>query len=130
MAKSLTLRFSPAEEGTVDGNKINQVCTITDPRVMLCMFWLTDAKGTQMIELYTIRDTPSGVEERVRFLSSELNEEAGGAALTMKLASYTSDQVVFTNANGTDPKRSTLTRIGTDQFTSRIELTTRRGKRA
>jgi len=96
--------------------------------MMLCMFWLNGGQGTQMIELYTIRDTATGVEERVRFLSPELNEEPGHKGLTMKLASFSAGQVVFANPNGTYPKRSTLTRIGDDQLTSRIELVDTMGK--
>ena len=115
-------------QGTVNNNTVNQLCTITEPAMMLCMFWLNGAQGTEMIELYTIRDTPTGVEERVRFLSPELNEEPGDKGLTMKLASYSPSQVVFANPNGTYPRRSTLTRIGDDQFTSRIELVDEKGK--
>lgn len=115
-------------EGTVDNNKINQECVVTDPGMMLCMFWMNDAKGTQMIELYTLRDTVDGVVERVRFLSPELNEEAGDKGLTMKLASMTPRQFIFENPTGTYPKRSTVTRVGDDQFTSRIELIDAKGQ--
>jgi hypothetical protein len=130
-AKVADLAFlSGRWEGTVDGNKIHQVCNLTDPATMLCMFWLNDAKGTQMIELYTLRDTPEGVEERARFLTPALNEEAGDKGLTMKLASYMPRQMVFENPNGTYPKRSTLTRVGDDRFTSRIELIDAQGKQS
>jgi hypothetical protein len=114
--------------GHGEWHTVNQVCTVTEPAMMLCMFWLNGGQGTQMIELYTIRDTATGVEERVRFLSPELNEEPGHKGLTMKLASFSPGQVVFANPNGTYPKRSTLTRIGDDQFTSRIELVDTMGK--
>lgn len=114
--------------GTVDSNQIHQECSVTDPEMMLCMFWMTDSKGTQMIELYTLRNSASGVVERVRFLSPELTEEANDKGLTMKLISYSPKQMVFENPNGTYPKRSTLTRVGEDQFTSRIELVDANGK--
>lgn len=116
-------------QGTVDNNMIEQQCVVTDPAMMLCMFWMTDAKGTQMIEIYTLRDTSSGIEERVRFMNPELREEANDKGLTMKLASYTPRQLIFENASGgTYPKRSTLTRVGEDRFTSRIELIDAKGQ--
>ncbi len=116
-------------EGTTGNDKINQQCTMTDPAMMLCMFWMLDGKGTQMVEIYTLRDTPAGIEERVRFMSPELNEEAGSKGLTMKLASYSPREFIFENASGgTYPKRSTLTRVGDDAFNSRIELIDAKGQ--
>jgi hypothetical protein len=51
------------------------------------MFQLTGDKGTELIEFYTIRDTPDAVEERIRFYSPDL-EEGPGNGVTMKLASF------------------------------------------
>ncbi len=115
-------------QGAVGPNTINQFCAMGDPTIMLCMFWLTDEKGTQMIEVYTFRDTPGGVEERIRFFSPSLTEDDSGKGVTMKLASYLPNQVVFENPTGTYPKRSTLTRIGDSQLTSHIELIDAQGK--
>jgi Domain of unknown function (DUF6265) len=115
-------------EGHVDDAKIEQTCSISDPAVMVCMFQLSGNKGTEMIEFYTIRDTPAGVEERVRFYSPELKEEPGDG-LTMKLASSSATTFVFENSNGNNPKRSTLTRTAADEFHSHIELVDAHGKR-
>jgi len=114
-------------EGHVNDTKIEQTCSISDPAVMVCMFQLNGNKGTEMIEFYTIRDTPAGVEERVRFYSPDLKEEPGDG-LTMKLASSSATIFVFENSNGNNPKRSTLTRIAADEFHSHIELVDAHGK--
>jgi len=114
--------------GEVGDSKIEQVCSTTDPQVMLCMFRAMDNKGTQAVELYTLRNTATGVEERVRFFSPDLQAEPGDTGLTMKLASFSPDKMVFENPTGTYPKRSTLTRKGNDEFNSHIELVDPQGK--
>ena len=114
-------------EGHVADAKIEQTCSISDPSVMVCMFQLMNEKGTQMVEFYTIRDTAAGVEEKVRFFSPDLKEEPGDG-LTMQLASSSESMFVFVNANGTYPKRSTLTRTSENEFHSHIELVDAQGK--
>jgi len=114
-------------EGHVDDATIEQTCSISDPAVMVCMFRLMDKKGTQMVEFYTLRDTPAGVEERVRFYSPDLKEEPGDG-LTLKLASSSPTTFIFENPNGTYPKRTTLTRTAADEFHSHIELVDPQGK--
>ena len=127
-AKVADLNFLAGHwEGHVDNARIEQTCSIADPAVMVCMFRLMDEKGTQMLEFYSLRDTASGVEERVRFYSPDLKEEPGDG-LTMKLASSSPTTFVFENPNGTYPKRSTLTRTADDQFHSHIELVDSKGK--
>jgi Domain of unknown function (DUF6265) len=114
--------------GEVDGSKIEQVCSTTDPNVMVCMFRLMSDKGTQMLEFYTFRDTANGVEERIRFFSPDLQEEPGDHGVTLKLASVSSEKAVFENPNGTYPKRTTIFRKGNDEFNSHIELVDAQGK--
>ena len=114
--------------GEVDGSKIEQVCSTTDPSVMVCMFRLMGAKGTEMLEFYTLRDTPTGVEERIRFFSPDLQEEPGDHGVTLKLASVSPEKAVFENPNGTYPKRTTILRKGNDEFNSHIELVDAQGK--
>ena len=118
-------------EGDVDNNKIEQICSTTDPAVMACLFRLMSAKGTEILEFYTLRDTPDGVEERVRFFSSARLDEESGDGLTMKLTSFSPDQIVFENARpGVSPKRSTVFMKGPNAFTSRIEHVDAQGKPA
>jgi hypothetical protein len=115
--------------GQVDKTKIEQTCSVSDPAVMICMFQLTSDKGTGMIEFYTIRDTPTGVEERIRFFSPDLRDDStGGDGVTMKLISSSPKVFVFENPNGTYPKRSTLTRTSDDEFHSHIELVDPQGR--
>jgi hypothetical protein len=127
-AKVASLHFLAGHwEGHVDTTRIEQTCSVSDPAVMICMFQLTGDNGTEMIEFYTIRDTPDGVEERIRFYSPDL-KEGPGDGVTMKLASSTPTTFVFENPTGTYPKRSTLTRTGEDEFHSHIELVNNQGK--
>lgn len=113
--------------GSVDDAKIEQVCSTTDPDVMLCMFRLMTSKGTEMLELYTLRNTADGVTERIRFFSPDLKEEPG-EGVTLRLTSLTNDKAVFENPNGTYPKRATLTHKSGDEFSSHIELVDSQGK--
>jgi hypothetical protein len=114
-------------EGHVDKTRIEQTCSISDPTVMVCMFQLMGEKGTQMIEFYTLRDTPDGVEERIRFYSPDLKADSGDG-VTMNLVSSSPTTLVFENPTGTYPKRSTLTHTTDDQFHSHIELIDGQGK--
>jgi hypothetical protein len=115
-------------QGEVDSSKIAQVCDTPDPGSMVCVFHLLNGDGKlDMIEVYTLRDTPEGVVEKVRFFSPELGEEAGASATTMKLVSVSADKLVFENPNGTYPKRSTIYRTGPDAFTSKVELVDAKG---
>ena len=127
-AKVASLHFLAGHwEGHVDKARIEQTCSISDPAALVCMFQLLGDKGTEMVEFYTIRDTPDGVEEKVRFFSPDLKEEPGDG-LTLKLASNTTTTFVFENPNGTYPKRSTLTRTADDEFHTHIELVDPQGK--
>jgi hypothetical protein len=114
-------------EGHVDKARIEQTCSTSDPAVMVCMFQLMDEKGTRMVEFYTFRNTPEGVEERVRFYSPDLKADPGDG-VTMKLTSSSPTTLVFENPTGTYPKRSTLTRTANDEFHSHIELIDDQGK--
>jgi hypothetical protein len=128
LAKVADLQFLAGHwEGSVQTAKIEQTCSLADPAVMVCMFRLMSDKGTEMLEFYTLRDTPAGVEERIRFFSPDLKEEPGDG-VTMKLASSSPTSLVFENPNGTYPKRSTLTRTTDDAFHSHIELVDGKGK--
>lgn len=115
-------------QGQVEDSKIEQVCSGADPEVMVCMFRLMEGKETQMLEFYTLRNTPAGVEERIRFFSPDLKEKPGDPGVTLLLASYTPEKLVFENPTGTYPKRATLTRKGDNEFSSHIELIDAQGK--
>jgi len=115
-------------QGDVDSSKIAQVCDTPDPASMVCVFHLLNNDGKlDMIEVYTLRDTPEGVVEKVRFFSPELGEESGAKATTMKLVSVSADKLVFENPNGTYPKRSTIYRTSSAAFTSKVELVDDKG---
>jgi hypothetical protein len=115
-------------EGDVGASKIAQVCDSPDSGSMVCLFHLLNDDGKlDMLEVYTLRDTPEGVVEKVRFFSPELGEEAGASATTMKLVSVSADKLVFENPNGTYPKRSTIYRTSPDAFTSKVELIDAKG---
>ena len=127
-SKVADLRFLGGHwEGHVDKARIEQTCSASDPAVMVCMFQLMDEKGTQMVEFYTFRDTPGGVEERIRFYSPDLKADPGDG-VTMILTRSSSTTLVFENPTGTYPKRSTLTRASDDAFHSHIELVDKQGK--
>ncbi len=113
--------------GSANGANVEQLCSTTEPSTMMCMFRAWSSKGTEMLELYTLRDTPNGVEERVRFFEPDLKEEPG-EGLTMRLTGVQGAVWTFENPNGNMPKRSTLTKKSDDEFTSHIEFVDGKGR--
>jgi hypothetical protein len=91
------------------------------------MFQLWNADKTVAIELFALRETPTGVEMLIRHFTSELKPwEKEPIVLTVTENSAT--RTVFTNLVNNDPKRTIAVRNPDGSFTSRVEMTGAEGK--
>jgi uncharacterized protein DUF6265 len=99
-----------------------QICSRPDKGEMLCLFRVHDGKEYVMFELYTLRETPDGIELRSLHFNPTLEDKTQQTPLVMKLARYSETEVVFEGAPGGELKTSTLTRHGKDAMDGRIEF--------
>src|SRR5579864_4077131 len=115
--------------GMAGSESTDETCTPPARGVMTCMFRSMDAERVTGLEFITLRETPSGIEERVRFFSSDLAEGQGENGITMRLASVSGSQIVFDNAKESGVvKHETISRQGEDSFKVHIEVVDASGK--
>jgi len=115
--------------GTAGSDTVEQVCTPPARGAMSCVFRSMSAEKIDGLELTTLRETASGLEERVRFFSPELAETAGDEGITMRVARVTDSEIVFDNAKPSEVvKHVTILRRGKDSFGTRIEVVDASGK--
>ncbi|MGH9692379.1 MAG: DUF6265 family protein [Candidatus Acidiferrales bacterium] len=89
---------------------------------MLGVFRVVGNNKTLVIELFSLRQTPDGIELLLRhFTPSLVPWEKSGPAI-LKLARIDPKRAVFENDEGGSPKRSIFTRIDPDTFSSRSEI--------
>lgn len=121
--------FSGRWTGTAGAETVEEICTEPARGEMSCMFRSMDGKKVDGLEFIVFRESAGGVEERVRFFSSELGETPGDDGITMRLASVSASNLVLENANRDGVvKRITVTRRGKDQFSTHIEVVGADGK--
>jgi hypothetical protein len=106
--------FTGRWRGELSGGKFTaeQICSRPDKGEMLCLFRLQDGQKYIMYELYTLSDTPNGVELRSLHFATNLESKEVEKPLVMKLAKYSESEVVFEGAPGSEVKTSTLFRHG------------------
>jgi hypothetical protein len=115
--------------GMAGSESTEEICTAPARGVMTCMFRRMDGAKITGLEFITMRETATGVEERVRFFSADLTERQGDDGITMRLASVRGSQMVLENAkeNGV-VKQETISRQGEDSFSVHIEVVDASGK--
>lgn len=106
--------FAGRWRGDLKGGRFTaeQICSRPDKGEMLCQFRLHDGKKYIMYELYTLFETPEGLELRSLQFSPTLEGKEVPKPLVMKLAKYSDDEVVFEGVPGSEVKTSTLFRHG------------------
>lgn len=115
-------RLEVREEGDPGGLLAEQ--TWSEPRagVMMGMFRLVEGEKTLVLEFFTLRETPEGIEMRLRHFGPALDPWEEDDALLLKLTDYDDTQAVFENPVHNQPKRSFILRTGEDTFTGRSEI--------
>lgn len=105
-----------------------QVWTAPRAGVMLGTLQLTEGGKTLVIELFTLVETPDGIELRLRhFTPSLLPWEKSGPAV-LKFASADPKTVVFENPSDGEPKRAVIQRIDGDTYVLRSEIVAEKGE--
>ena len=90
--------------------------------VMTGAFSLMETDKVLVIELFTITQTPAGVELNIRHFTPELMAWEKGDPTRLTLSSFDNKRYVFDNAVDGKPKRSIFSRIDADTYTSRSEI--------
>ena len=95
--------------------------------VMVGVFQESEDGKTLVIELYTIRSTPGGIELRVRHFTPALTpwEKSGSAMLSLK--NVDAKGILFESADHGQPSRWLLRRTTADAFVERFEIAREKG---
>jgi hypothetical protein len=86
------------------------------------MFRLSAPDKTLVLELFTLRETPDGIEMRVRHFNMDLTPWEKENSIVLKLKSLSKGTAVFENPISNQPKRSTMRRLGPDSFHVKSEI--------
>ena len=92
---------------------------------MVGMFSLRDpADGNKvlLLEFISVRDTPEGVEMRLRHFDTALKTMEKEEPIRLLLVSADGTRFVFENPVNNMPKRSIVTRVGADGYRGRSEI--------
>jgi uncharacterized protein YndB with AHSA1/START domain len=115
--------------GVAGQSETEQVCTAPSRGMMMCMFRVMDSTKVQKLEFSTLRKTPNGLEERIRFYSPDLVETPGDDGVTLQVARWGEREIVFDNEKPDGVvKHVTIIRSGKDEFSTRIEVVNAEGK--
>jgi len=86
------------------------------------MFRLSTPEKTLVLEFFTLRETPQGIEMRVRHFNMDLAPWEKGDSIILRLKSLSKGTAVFENPVNNQPKRSTMKRVGQDSFHVKSEI--------
>ena len=93
-----------------NGATAEQICSQPQSGEILCLFRVFVQGQPAMYELYTLYDTPKGLELRSLHFPTDLNESSAQKPLLMTLEKYSEKEVVFAGAPGTEVATSSLFR--------------------
>jgi len=96
--------------------------------LMMGMFRLMDGERILVLEYLTLRETPEGLEMRVRHFDPALTPMEKEEAITLRLAEHDGRRWVFENPIHARPKRSTLTITSENSHTVRSEIINDKGE--
>jgi len=82
---------------------------------------------TLVVELFSLLETPDGIEFRFRHFTPELTPWERNGPTSMELASLDSKTAVFENRAAGQPKRALFIRIDPNTYISRSEIVTEDG---
>jgi hypothetical protein len=95
-----------------------------DPRAgeMPGLFRVVENDKTLVLELYSLIETPNGLELRLRHFTPSLAPWEQSAITILRLTSLVGG-AIFENASGGQPGKQTLIRVDADTYVSRTEIT-------
>jgi hypothetical protein len=95
--------------------------------VMVGVFREIGNDKTLVIELFSLVETPDGIEYRSRHFTPSLAPWEGSGPTVLKLAGADPARIDFENATDGNPKRVVFTRTGPDTYVSRSEIVSNQG---
>jgi hypothetical protein len=104
-----------------------QVWTPPNSGVMLGSFQLAENDKTLVVEIFTLTQTPEGIELRIRHFTPSLVPWEKDGATVLKLTSLDAKSAVFENFVNGEPKTQSMRRMDADTYTSRSEVMPQEG---
>jgi hypothetical protein len=89
---------------------------------MLGLSRVVENEKTLVIELYSLVETPNGIELRFRHFTPSLAAWEDSSYATLKIVSFDPKTIVFENPTGGKPKRNAFIRIDAETYISRSEI--------
>jgi hypothetical protein len=86
------------------------------------MFRLANSEKTLVLEFFTLRETPDGMEMRVRHFNMDLSLWEKEHPIILRLKSFSKGTAVFENPIDNSPKRSTIQKLSADSFHVKSEI--------
>lgn len=105
-----------------------QIWTAPKAGVMVGVFREIENDKTLVIELFSLLDTPNGIECRFRHFTPSLEPWETSDPTVLKLASADPTRIVFENPTDGKPKRVIFTRTGPDTYVARSEIVPDQGE--
>jgi hypothetical protein len=96
--------------GHLEKATAEQICSTPQAGELLCLFRIFVQGQPAMFELYTLYDTPGGVELRSLNFPPDLTQKSVQQPLLLTLKKYSEKEVVFAGAPGSQVATSTLLR--------------------
>lgn len=108
--------------GTLGESKTEVIYSQPEAGVMMGMFRLMKDERTALLEFFSLRETPEGLEMRVRHFSPSLEPGEKDDAITLRLASHDGVESVFENPVHNRPKQTIIHRTGENSYAVRSEI--------
>lgn len=94
---------------------------------MVGTFQLAENDKTLVIELFTMRETPGGIEYRIRHFTPALQPWEKNTPATLKLQTADGKTMTFENPLDGQPKHAIFIHVDPDTFISRSEILPEKG---
>lgn len=104
-----------------------QVWTPPNSGVMLGSFQLAENDKTLVVEIFTLTETPEGIELRIRHFTPSLMPWEKDGPTVLKLTSMDAKSAIFENFVNGEPKTQTVRKMDADTYTSRSEVMPQEG---
>jgi hypothetical protein len=104
-----------------------QVWTTPNSGVMLGSFQLAENDKTLVVEIFTLTETPEGIELRIRHFTPSLVPWEKDGPTVLKLTSMDAKSALFENFVNGEPKTQSVRKIDADTYTSRSEVVPQEG---
>lgn len=115
-------------QGTWGPRIAEQMWTAAKAGEMVGIFREIENDKTLVIELFTLIETPDGIQYLSRHFTPTLTPWENSGPVVLMLASADSNQAIFENRGDGKPKREIFTRMGPDAYVWRSEIVPDRGE--